>query len=420
METIGLGVLMFTVVILLLVAVLMFAKSKLVASGNVTIVINDDPDKALRTPAAATCSSTLAANKIFIPSACGGKGSCAMCKVDVLEGGGSMLPDRGAAHQPRRGPRGLPARLPGEGEGGHAASRCLPEIFSIQQVAVHGALEPQRGHLHQGAGAGAAHRARRCLSAPAATSRSSARRTSSTTRISRSTTGSARTGTSSTCGGTSPRSTRTVTRAYSMANYPEEKGLIMLNVRIASPPPRAPETTPPGKMSSYIFNLKPGDEVTISGPYGEFFAKDTDSEMCFIGGGAGMAPMRSHIFDLFRRVHTKRKVTFWYGARSLRETFYVDEFDADRRRTPELQVAPGALRAAAGRQLDRLHRLHPPGAPRQLPQGPPGAGGHRVLSLRAAHDDVGLLQDAGQPGRRAREHPVRRLRWIRSASGFHT
>ena len=109
-----------------------------------------------------------------------------------------------------------------------------------------------------------------------------------------------------------------VTRAYSMANYPEERGVIMLNVRVASPPPRAPEGTPPGKMSSYIFSLKPGDEVTISGPFGEFFAKET---------GAGMAPMRSHIFDQFSRLHTSRKVSYWYGARSLREAFYVDDFD---------------------------------------------------------------------------------------------
>src|SRR5690606_34749783 len=121
--------------------------------------------------------------------------------------------------------------------------------------------------------------------------------------------------------------TEPVTRAYSMANYPEEKDIIMLNVRIATPPPRAPEGTPPGIMSSYIFGLKPGDKVTIAGPFGEFFAKDTENEMCFIGGGAGMAPMRSHIFDQFLRLRTKRKVTFWYGARSLREAFYVEEFD---------------------------------------------------------------------------------------------
>ena len=118
-----------------------------------------------------------------------------------------------------------------------------------------------------------------------------------------------------------------VERAYSMANYPDEKGIILLNVRIASPPPRGPEGTPPGIMSSYIFNLKPGDEVTISGPFGEFFAKDTDKEMVFVGGGAGMAPMRSHIFDQFRRIQTKRKVSFWYGARSAREAFYTEDFD---------------------------------------------------------------------------------------------
>jgi Na+-transporting NADH:ubiquinone oxidoreductase subunit F len=118
----------------------------------------------------------------------------------------------------------------------------------------------------------------------------------------------------------------TVVRAYSMANYPLEEGIIMLNVRIASPPPRT-EGLAPGKMSSYIFNLQPGDAVTISGPFGEFFAKETDSEMVFVGGGAGMAPMRSHIFDQLERIKTDRKITFWYGARSLREMFYVEDFD---------------------------------------------------------------------------------------------
>ena len=115
-------------------------------------------------------------------------------------------------------------------------------------------------------------------------------------------------------------------RAYSMANYPGEKGIVMLNVRIASPPPRS-SGIPAGKMSSYIFNLKAGDEVTISGPFGEFFARETKKEMVFVGGGAGMAPMRSHIFDQMDRLHTDRKVSFWYGARSKREMFYVEDFD---------------------------------------------------------------------------------------------
>jgi Na+-transporting NADH:ubiquinone oxidoreductase subunit F len=117
-----------------------------------------------------------------------------------------------------------------------------------------------------------------------------------------------------------------IIRAYSMANYPEEKGIIMLNVRVATPPPSNPDA-PPGQMSSYIFNLKPGDKVTISGPYGEFFAKDTEAEMIFIGGGAGMAPMRSHIFDQLRRLDSSRKISFWYGARSLREMFYEEDFN---------------------------------------------------------------------------------------------
>jgi Na+-transporting NADH:ubiquinone oxidoreductase subunit F len=117
-----------------------------------------------------------------------------------------------------------------------------------------------------------------------------------------------------------------VMRAYSMANYPDEKGIILLNVRVCPPPPQVPDA-PPGQMSSYIFNLKPGDIVEVSGPYGEFYAKETDAEMVFIGGGAGMAPMRSHLFDQFKRIKTRRKVSFWYGARSLREAFYVEEFN---------------------------------------------------------------------------------------------
>ncbi len=116
-------------------------------------------------------------------------------------------------------------------------------------------------------------------------------------------------------------------RAYSMANFPLERGIIKLNVRIATPPPGSSDKIPPGIISSFVFSLKSGDHISVSGPYGDFFAKDTENEMVFIGGGAGMAPMRAHIFDQLRRLNTKRKMTFWYGARSLREAFYVDEFD---------------------------------------------------------------------------------------------
>ncbi len=326
MITILFGVGMFTLVILLLVVVLMLARSKLVNTADVQIGINGDATLTLTTPAGSTLLNTLSANKIFIPSACGGGGTCGVCHVTVLSGGGSLLPteeghiSRGDA---RKGLRlacqvkvkedmelEIPAEifnvrkwnckvrsndnvatfikelvieLP-EGEdvpfraGGYIQIECPPHVAEYKNFDIG---EEYRGDWDK-------FNMWRYVS----------------------------------------KVDEDVTRAYSMASYPGEKGIIMLNVRIASPPPRAPEGTPPGIMSSFIFNLKPGDDVVISGPYGEFFAKDTDNEMVFIGGGAGMAPMRSHIFDLFKRLKTNRKVSFWYGARSLREAFYVDHFDA--------------------------------------------------------------------------------------------
>ena len=326
MITILFGVGMFTLVILLLVVVLMLARSKLVNTADVQIGINGDATLTLTTPAGSTLLNTLSANKIFIPSACGGGGTCGVCHVTVLSGGGSLLPteeghiSRGDA---RKGLRlacqvkvkedmelEIPAEifnvrkwnckvrsndnvatfikelvieLP-EGEdvpfraGGYIQIECPPHVAEYKNFDIG---EEYRGDWDK-------FNMWRYVS----------------------------------------KVDEDVTRAYSMASYPGEKGIIMLNVRIASPPPRAPEGTPPGIMSSFIFNLKPGDDVVISGPYGEFFAKDTDNEMVFIGGGAGMATMRSHIFDLFKRLKTNRKVSFWYGARSLREAFYVDHFDA--------------------------------------------------------------------------------------------
>ena len=140
-------------------------------------------------------------------------------------------------------------------------------------------------------------------------------------------------------------------RAYSMANYPSEKGILLFTIRIAFPPDYR-EDIPPGIMSSWIFGLKPGDTVTVSGPYGEFFARDTDKEMCFIGGGAGMAPMRSHIFDQLMRLHSQRRITFWYGARSLREAFYVDEFERlarDNRTSSGISRCPSRWPRTTGR-----------------------------------------------------------------------
>jgi Na+-transporting NADH:ubiquinone oxidoreductase subunit F len=326
METIVIGVVGFTVVILALVLILMAARGQLVQSGEVTILINGDPEKALKAPAGSTLLNTLADNQIFIPSACGGQGTCGVCRVTVDDGGGSILPtEKGHINRgdEREGCRlscqvkvkqDMEIQIPDEifgvrrwtckvrsnhnvatfikelvlelpvGEsvpfraGGYIQIECPPHTVDYKNFDVEEEYRPDWDNFNVW-------------------------RYESTV-------------------------DETVNRAYSMANYPEEEGIIMLNVRIASPPPRGPEGIPPGQMSSYIFDLKPGDEVVISGPFGEFFAKPTDNEMIFIGGGAGMAPMRSHIFDQFRRLSTDRKVTFWYGARSLREAFYVDDFNS--------------------------------------------------------------------------------------------
>ena len=335
MTTIALGVFMFTFVIVTLVAFLMIARSKLVATGEVTIVVNQDPDKALRTAAGSTLLGTLAANKIFIPSACGGKGSCGVCKVSVTEGGGAMLPTE-VSHinrgEEREGVR-LACQVKVKGDMG---IELPPEVFSVRkwQCKVRSnknvATFIKELLMDLPPGEEVPFRAGGYIqieSPPHVVNykdfdidkeyREDWDKFDMWRFVS--------------------KVDEEVTRAYSMANYPEEKGIIMLNVRVASPPPRSPEGTPPGKMSSYIFNLKPGDEVTISGPYGEFYAKETDAEMMFIGGGAGMAPMRSHIFDQLKRLDSKRKMTYWYGARSLREAFYQDEFDELAREHPNFE-----------------------------------------------------------------------------------
>jgi Na+-transporting NADH:ubiquinone oxidoreductase subunit F len=323
MSVISLGVLMFTVIVLALVVVILFAKSKLVASGNVTIKVNGEKD--LVVPAGGKLLNVLADNKIFVGSACGGGGTCAQCKVKVHDGGGEILPTE-LSHitkrEAREGDRlscqvnvkqDMNVEVPEEVFG---VKKWKCKVRSNHNVATF--IKELVLELPEGE------------SVPF--------RAGGYIQIERP-------------GGltinykdfdiekeyhgdwdkfqqwqyVSSVSEETI-RAYSMANYPEEKGIIMLNVRIASPPPRL-QNVPPGKMSSYIFSLKPGDDVTISGPFGEFFARETKKEMIFVGGGAGMAPMRSHIFDQFRRIKTDRKVTFWYGARSKREMFYVEDFD---------------------------------------------------------------------------------------------
>ncbi|MEL6195482.1 MAG: NADH:ubiquinone reductase (Na(+)-transporting) subunit F [Myxococcota bacterium] len=324
MLTVGVGVVTFLTIVLLMIGILMMARSKLVSTGAVDILVNDDPDHTLHTKSGGTLLGTLSDNKIFIPSACGGKGSCGVCKVKVNEGGGALLPtetghvSRGEA---REGVR-LSCQVKIKGD---MKIELPEEVFGIQKwnckvrsndnVATfikELVLELPEGEAVPFRAGGyiqidcPPHNLKYADFDIGEEYRGDWDKFKLWDLVS--------------------DVKEPVTRAYSMANYPEEAGLIMLNVRVATPPPRT-QGLPPGIMSSYIFSLKPGDDVTISGPYGEFYAKETQNEMCFIGGGAGMAPMRSHIFDQFKRIHTDRKVTYWYGARSLREAFYVDHFD---------------------------------------------------------------------------------------------
>lgn len=319
---IALGVGMFTAVVLILVAMILAAKSQLVAAGNVQLVINDQ--KSLAVPAGGKLLNVLADNEIFVSSACGGGGTCGQCIVRVFEGGGDILPTERTHVNKRQAREGyrlscqvgvkqdMRIEVPEEAL---ETKRWVCTVRSNKNVATfikELVLELPAGEAVNFKPGGFIQ-----IEVPAHEvdyknfaieerfhedwNKYNLWRYKSVVK-------------------------EPVFRAYSMANYPGEKDIIMLNVRIATPPPRAPEGTPPGKVSSYIFDLKPGDNCTISGPYGEFFIKDTDAEMVYIGGGAGMAPLRSHIFELFKERKTRRKVTYWYGGRSSRELFYVEEF----------------------------------------------------------------------------------------------
>jgi Na+-transporting NADH:ubiquinone oxidoreductase subunit F len=319
-----LGVFMFTAMVLALVAIILSARAKLVSSGEVTIEINGDPAKTITAAAGDKLLQTLASNGVFLSSACGGGGTCAQCKCQVHEGGGSMLPTEESHFTKRDGRDGwrlscqvpvkqnmkievedevfgvkkwectvesnpnvatfikeLTLKLP-EGEvvdfraGGYVQLECPPYEIDFSSFDIE---EEYRGDWK--------HFKFFDLKAV---------------------------------------NKETTIRAYSMANYPEEQGIVKFNIRIATPPPGAAGINP-GIMSSYVFNMKPGDKVTVYGPFGEFFAKNTDAEMVFVGGGAGMAPMRSHIFDQLKRLKSDRKISFWYGARSLRELFYKEDYD---------------------------------------------------------------------------------------------
>jgi Na+-transporting NADH:ubiquinone oxidoreductase subunit F len=319
-----LGVSMFTTIVLALVLVILFAKSKLVSSGDVTININGDPEKAVITAAGGKLLGALADQGIFIPSACGGGGTCGQCRVDVHSGGGDILPTEQGHITKREAKEGcrLACQVAVKQD---MEIEVEDEIFGVQQWECEVISNDNQAtfikelKLQIPNGESVPFKAGGYIQieAPAHHVKYSDFDIDDQYR-----------GDWNHFGFFDVESkvdTDTL-RAYSMANYPEEEGIIMLNVRIATPPPGRLHL-PAGKMSSFIFSLKPGDKVTISGPFGEFFAKETDNEMVFIGGGAGMAPMRSHIFDQLKRLKSKRKMSFWYGARSLREMFYEDDYN---------------------------------------------------------------------------------------------
>jgi Na+-transporting NADH:ubiquinone oxidoreductase subunit F len=319
-----LGVSMFTTIVLALVLVILFAKSKLVSSGDVTININGDPEKAVITAAGGKLLGALADQGIFIPSACGGGGTCGQCRVDVHSGGGDILPTEQGHITKREAKEGcrLACQVAVKQD---MEIEVEDEIFGVQQWECEVISNDNQAtfikelKLQIPNGESVPFKAGGYIQieAPAHHVKYSDFEIDDQYR-----------GDWNHFGFFDVESkvdTDTL-RAYSMANYPEEEGIIMLNVRIATPPPGRLHL-PAGKMSSFIFSLKPGDKVTISGPFGEFFAKETDNEMVFIGGGAGMAPMRSHIFDQLKRLKSKRKMSFWYGACSLREMFYEDDYN---------------------------------------------------------------------------------------------
>ena len=324
MLEIFLGIIMFTGLVLVLTVIILIVRSKVMLTGDVAIHINDE--KKVIVPIGEKLLGVLTASDIFLPSACGGKGTCGQCKIAVLEGGGSILPTETSLISKREAnnhmrlacqvtvKHDMRLRLPAE-IFGVKKWKCtvrsnrnvstfireivfeLPEGKSINfQAGGYIQVECPVYHVHFKDFAIEDNYKNEW-------DRFNLWRYEAEAK-------------------------KPTTRAYSMANYPDEKDIIMLNVRIAIPPPSSNPTTPPGVVSSYLFSLKPDDKVMLSGSYGHFYAKETNNEMIFIGGGAGMAPMRSHILDQLLRLKTKRKISFWYGARNRQELFYQDDFDA--------------------------------------------------------------------------------------------
>ncbi len=334
---IALSVIIFLLITVMLVGILLYAKAKLVQSGPVKIKINED--KEIEVQAGSTLLQTLANEKIFLPSACGGGGTCAMCKCQVTKGGGTILPTE-TGYFTRKEQQNhwrlgcqvkvredLEIHVPEEIFG---IKKWECEVISNRNVATFikefVVKLPEGETLDFKSGGYIQIDVPECeVDYKDIFVELEYREDWDKFKM----------------WDLKMKNTEPIFRAYSMANHPAEGNKIILNIRIATPPwdnkSNSFMKVNPGICSSYIFSRKPGDKVTISGPYGEFFIKPTEREMMFIGGGAGMAPMRSHIFDLFQTKHTNRKASFWYGGRSLRELFYVDEFEKIEKENPNFK-----------------------------------------------------------------------------------
>lgn len=324
MTVIILGVVLFTLIILILVGFIIESKKRLVPQGTLKIVINNDEKNPILVKPGEKLLNALANNQIFVSSACGGGGSCGQCKVKVLEKEQKLLPIEKAHINKKQAKEGyrLSCQLPVKKD---LKIELPPEIFSAKKIEcevisndnVSTFIKELILKLPEGVDFDFEAGGYIQIIVPPYEvdfkdfdiGEQYIKDWQDTGLLN-----------------LKSKVDEEVIRAYSMANYPLEKGIIKLNVRIATPP-LYDNTIPPGKGSSYIFSRKPGDKVTIMGPFGEFKASNTDAEMVFIGGGAGMAPLRSIIFDQLLRLNTKRKISFWYGARSFKEIFYKEDFD---------------------------------------------------------------------------------------------
>ena len=330
------GVGMFTGVVLALVVIILAARSKLVATGNVSILINDDPEKALSVPAGDKLLNTLSSSQIFVSSACGGGGTCGQCRVKVLDGGGEILPTE-LSHitkrEARQGER-LSCQVSVKQD---MKIEVPPEVFSVKRwecevvsnnnVATF--IKEFVVRLPEGETIDFKSGGYIQIEVPPFECdfrdfevEERFREDWDKFKV----------------WDLKTVNKENVVRAYSMANHPAEGNIVMLNIRIATPPfDRAKGgwmDVNPGIVSSYVFSRKPGDKVSIAGAFGEFYIQDTDREMMYIGGGAGMAPLRSHIFHLFHTLRTGRKVSYWYGARNPNEVFYEEHFQAIEKEFP--------------------------------------------------------------------------------------